>query len=193
MAKVKIISIKLYGYIDTVILEKNRYREQRMVLEQELGEEMPDLYDIPFNNKQSWRMLSKPLKVVITTDKEVLEFHLSPGMITDFASIPRILRGQRSLKTLFVRIPDNDDPRILWPSLIHDAGCSFKLFGSSREGFQYNNDLFYATCKYFGLSRAQCRLLWAGVSSPIGWNLYKSGRGYEDYVRANLIRTSKDK
>lgn len=191
MGKVKILSIKLYGYIDTVILEKNRYREQRLILESDLGEEMPEYYDIPFSNKQSWRMLSKPLKAVIETDKEVLEFQLSPGMITDFASIPRMLRGQRSLKTLFVRIPDNDDPRILWPSLIHDAGCSFHLFGSSKEGFQYNNDLFYATCKYFGLSRAQCRLLWAGVSSPIGWSLYRAGRGYEDYTRANLIRTSK--
>jgi len=191
MAKVKILSVKLYGNIDTEILEKNRYREQRQHLELELGEEMPEYYEIPFSNAQSWRMLAKNLKVVITTDKEAFEYHLNAGMITDFASIPRIFRAQRSLKTLFVRMPDNDDPRILWPSLIHDAGCSFKLFGSDKDGFKFNNDMFYATCRYFGLSRAQCRLLWAGVSSPIGWNLYKSGRGYENYEIAQLIREAR--
>jgi len=186
MAKIKILSIKRYGYIGTDILEKNRYREQRKFLETELGKEMPEYVDIPFNNKQSWRMLNRPLKVVITTNKDTFTFNLNSGMITDFASIPRAFRAQRSWKTFFVRMPDNDDPRILWPSLIHDAGCSFKLFGSDKEGFKFNNDLFYATCKYFGLSRAQCRLLWAGVSSPIGWNLYQSGRGYEEYIRAQL-------
>ena len=173
------------------MLEKDRFINQRISLEGSLGTEIPEYPEIPFSNSQSWRMLTSPLKAVVTTDKEVFEFSLNVGMITDYASIPRLFRAQRSLKTLFVRMPDNDDPRILWPSLIHDAGCSFKLFGSDKDGFRFNNDMFYATCRYFGLSRAQCRLLWAGVSSPIGWNLYKSGRGYENYERAQLIREAR--
>lgn len=191
MSRIDIVSIKLYGFIDTEILEKNRYREQRVVLSEKIGKDVPKYEEIPFGNKQTWRMLKKPLSVVITTKEEVIEYRFESGMITDFASIPRILRGQRSIKTLFVRMPDNDDPRILWPSIIHDAGCSFKLFGEGKKGFQFNNDLFYATCRYFGLSRAQCRLLWAGVSSPIGWRLYNSGRGYEEYVRASVKKEAR--
>jgi len=192
MGKIKILSLERYGYISVDILEENRYRYQRKQLALDLNKEMPNHHEIPWSNKQSWRMLNKDLMVKIKTDKEEHIINLNSGMITDFASVPRMFRAQRSWKTFFIRMPDNDDPRILWPSLIHDAGCSFKLFGNDKAGFKFNNDLFYATCRYFGLSRAQCRLLWAGVSSPIGWDLYQSGRGYEEYIRAQLASGDKN-
>ncbi len=154
----------------------------------------PSKDQIPWSNEQQWRCLTEDLTfTVYVKGGEVYKYSLQTGMMTDFASIPRGLRGRRPWFLGFTtRIPDNDDPRIIIPSLIHDAGCSFKLFGSDRKGFHFNNDMFYALCRYYGLNRRQARILKGGVESPIGWKLYQNGRGYESFVRATIAVNPKE-
>jgi len=178
----KVKSVIQQGEIISIALQSDRYEKQRQFIEDRTGVLMPEMHEIPFNNRQLFRVLMEPLNVHIYTDDGHHVFYLKQGMITDFASIPRALRGR------FIMQVDNDDPRILIPSLVHDAGCSFHIFGDDRKAFTYNNRLFKAMCRYYGFNMWQSRLLYSGVQSPVGWCLYNNGRGYESYLRAEYER-----
>lgn len=178
--QVKVIDVIQQGEIITLALQPERYEEQREWFEEYVGIKLPQRRDIPFNNQQLFRVLMSDVEVIIRTEEETFGYILKQGMITDFASIPRFLRG-----SILLRV-DNDDPRILIPSLVHDAGCSFKLLGSDKKSFTKNNELFQSMCRFYGFSRYQSRVLNMGVQSPVGWSLWKNGRGYEKVVRASV-------
>ena len=87
------------------------------------------------------------------------EYQFAISFLTDLASVPKKLRG----------LVDNDDLRLIAPSLVHDYN-----FVTHAMSFRNSNRLFYRMIRALGGSWWTATKAWLAVASPFGHYCYKN-------------------
>jgi len=128
---------------------------------------------------QVW-MVSAPLSVYVTTPNETTEFRFRPGYVTDLATVPKLFRG----------IIDNDDLRLIAPSLVHDY-----YFGTQELSFCRANKLMFQMIRALGGSMFKAVVAWLAISSPFGWfkfRKFRLGKASHLRRRCDIITVRKE-
>lgn len=120
------------------------------------GVTVEQLAEWGFKRDQIW-IVAQPIKVIVETENERTSYLFKPPYVTDLASVPRIARGAI----------DNDDIRLIAPSLVHDYN-----FATHAKSFEDANKLFQRMICAVGGSRFKAWICWVAVSSSAGRRRY---------------------
>lgn len=93
-------------------------------------------------------MLANACKIDVVCDEGILEFSFKKGWVTDFASVPKRLRG----------LVGADDPDIQLASLVHDA-----LYGSHALSRNTADILLRDLCKIGGMPTWEAFIVYHAV------------------------------
>lgn len=124
------------------------------------GIRIPEYKDLGITYDSEMNILLNPVTIKVTGDINIT-YEFKAGYCWDFCSIPKIARGM---------LIDNDSAYGIVASLLHDQS-----FSSGCVSFHKANELFRLLlidqgCKWF-----KARLMWLGVSSPVGKYYYEHG------------------
>ena len=161
--KLRIVSIKRVGEIDSRRVEPWRYTEQITAFETETGVKLPSMKGLKtIGDPEELRILKNNVMMEITiSDGRVFRYEFLTGWIWDLASVPKFFRS-------FV---DNDDIYMSEAALVHDSNYTGHFLGDDLPGLDLTNWLFREMIR-FRKKRFLAAVAHMSVNSIIGRSLY---------------------
>jgi hypothetical protein len=154
----KITKVTFAGCLDFRRLFAGNYHSTETELKKE-GLTLPSRDVLDLNRNTDYHVLLRDLCIAIhfEENKQVYKYTFLKGFLTDFASVPKLLRG----------LVDNDDLRLMFASLVHDAN-----FGLHLLSFRESNWLFFKMIKAQNGTWWLATKAWLAVSTA-GWFIWR--------------------
>ncbi len=169
--RIRSVEVVLGDFDVRKLLPSNFARTREELRDEGIHLPAPALIDLA-SGSPYWLLLCPLLRLVVHTERDGdMVFDFRRGYVSDFASVPQLLRSAL----------DNDDPHVVRAAWLHDLLHERVPLGRHDQGFEWTNSIFQQVIRLDGGSwwlGFKARL---GVDSPEGRTSYMGHSRLEDH------------